>query len=121
MWQSRVEIEHYSVVYFDHITTGSKSSNAELPLRAGLICTAKTHEYLLSLRSAYEPCPLWKFALQCFECGNAVKIHNGIMFDFYLRLPQIHNCIIMVHSNTAYKMRNIINITICGNDVLHNF
>ena len=21
MWQSRVEIEHYSVAYFDHITT----------------------------------------------------------------------------------------------------
>ena len=25
--------------------------------------------------------------LQCFKHGNVVRIHNGIMFDFYLRLP----------------------------------
>ena len=30
MWQSRVEMEGYSVVYFDHIAA------AELPLRVGL-------------------------------------------------------------------------------------
>ena len=25
--------------------------------------------------------------LQCFERSNAIKIRNGIMFDFYLGLP----------------------------------
>ena len=29
------------------------------------------------------------FALQRFERGNVVEIHNGIMFDFYLGLPHI--------------------------------
>ena len=28
-------------------------------------------------------------ALPRFECSNAVEIHNGIMFDFYLGLPQL--------------------------------
>ena len=28
-------------------------------------------------------------ALQRFERGNAVKIRNGIMFDFYPGLPRI--------------------------------
>ena len=27
--------------------------------------------------------------LQCFEHGNTVEIHNGIMFDFYLGLPHM--------------------------------
>ena len=26
-------------------------------------------------------------ALQCFERGNAIEIHNGIMFNFYPGLP----------------------------------
>ena len=28
--------------------------------------------------------------LQCFERGNAIKIHNRIMFDFYLGLPHMY-------------------------------
>ena len=32
-------------------------------------------------------------ALQRFECGNAIEIRNGIMFDFYPGLPQL--CIYM--------------------------
>ena len=35
VWQSQVEIEHYSVVYFDRIAV---HSSAELPLGVGLIC-----------------------------------------------------------------------------------
>ena len=30
------------------------------------------------------------FAPQCFEPGNTVELCNGIMFDFYLGLPQIY-------------------------------
>ena len=35
----------------------SKRCDAKLPLRAGLICAAKMHEYLISLHSTYEPHP----------------------------------------------------------------
>ena len=30
-------------------------------------------------------------ALECFECGNAMEIRNGIMFDFYLGLPRMYS------------------------------
>ena len=29
-------------------------------------------------------------ALEHFERSNAIKIHNGIMFDFYLELPHMY-------------------------------
>ena len=34
----------------------------------------------------YEP---RNFVQQCFERGNAVELHNGKMFDFYLGLPHV--------------------------------
>ena len=37
VWQSRVEIEHYSVAYYDRITA-FEALCAEIQLRAGLIC-----------------------------------------------------------------------------------
>ena len=41
MWQSQVEIEHYSVMYFDHVIalSCSKRRSTELPLRVELIRT----------------------------------------------------------------------------------
>ena len=39
MWQSWVEIEHYSVAYFDRITAFEALYSVELSLRAGLIRT----------------------------------------------------------------------------------
>ena len=39
MWQSRVEIEAYSVAYFDHIAA-FKRHIAELPLEMELICAS---------------------------------------------------------------------------------
>ena len=30
-------------------------------------------------------------ALECFERGKAIEICNGIMFDFYLRVPHIQS------------------------------
>ena len=30
------------------------------------------------------------FALQCFKHGNAVELHNGIMFNFYPGLLHTH-------------------------------
>ena len=52
VWQSRVEIEHYSAARMSPALNGST-------------------------------------ALQHFERGNAVEIHNGIMFNFYPGLPHM--------------------------------
>ena len=64
---------------------------AKLLLRAGLIRAVKVHEYLISLRSSYEPTLNGSSALQCFEHGNAVEIHNEILFDFYPGLQFLYN------------------------------
>ena len=39
--------------------------------------------------------------LQCFEHGNTVKIHNGIMFDFYPGLPHMMFRIVYTKSFTV--------------------
>ena len=39
MWQSRVDIEGYSIAYFDCIAVFEATPIAELLLRAGLICS----------------------------------------------------------------------------------
>ena len=50
MWQSWVEIEHYSVTYLSRL----KHCSAELLLRAGLMLMLG---YLITVCSEYEPCP----------------------------------------------------------------
>ena len=63
MWQSRVEIEHHSVAYFERIT----ACNAVLPLQAGLIALCK----LMNTRHLYTtrmgPTPNGSSALQRFQ------------------------------------------------------
>ena len=66
MWQSQVEIKHYSAAYL----LRSKHCSAELPLRAGLMCTALMHEYPISLR-AYDPPPFME--VLCYSTSNVVK------------------------------------------------
>ena len=39
-------------------------------------------------------------ALKHYECGNVIEIRNGIMFDFYLGLPQFSYCLILVSVST---------------------
>ena len=65
MWQSRVEMEGYSVAYFDRVAVFEA-----LPL---------------------SPALNGRSALQRFECSNAIEIHDGITFNFYTRLPHMHN------------------------------
>ena len=40
-------------------------------------------------RVRMSPTPNGSSVLQRFECGNAVEIRNGIMFDFYPGLPDM--------------------------------
>ena len=35
-------------------------------------------------------------ALRRFKHGNPIKIQNGIMFDFYLVLPQLHTFAVVI-------------------------
>ena len=48
-----------------------------------------TYQALMQLCSAMSPALNGSAALQRFKCGNAVEIHNGIMFDFYPGLPHM--------------------------------
>ena len=85
MWQSRVEIEHYSIVYFERITA----------LKA-LYCSAfikgGTHACYVDFDAALQhmsPALNGSTALQRCEHDNAVEICNRIMFDFYPGLPHM--------------------------------
>ena len=73
VWQSWVEIEHYSEAYFDCVTA------FEVLCR----CTNTRHIYAVRMSPALNV----SSALQHFKRGNAIEIRNGIMFDFYLGLP----------------------------------
>ena len=46
--------------------------------------------------------------LQHFERGNTVKIHNGIIFDFYPGLPHMYNMrVLNVYLVYSVILRNI--------------
>ena len=83
MWQYLVEIEHYSIAYFDCVTTVAqyfrygRGSYGYVDL-SGIGC---------SFAARMSPALSWSTALQRFECGNAVEIRNRIMFNFYPGLP----------------------------------
>ena len=71
VWQSGVEIKHYSVVQFDCVTM-FKALWRKTSIRGGLIHVAEMHEYLLSLCSRMSPTLNKSSALQHFEHGNVV-------------------------------------------------
>ena len=62
MWQSRVEIESYSVTYFDHIT---------------------------SYKVRMSPALNGNSAIWHFEGSDVIEIRNGITVNFYTGLPLI--------------------------------
>ena len=62
MWQSRVEIESYSVAYFDCIT---------------------------SYEARMSPALNGSSAIWCFEGSDVIEIRDGITFGFYTALPHI--------------------------------
>ena len=39
-------------------------------------------------------------ALQSIKLGDALKIRNGMIFDFYSRLPHIHICVMFIADGT---------------------
>ena len=81
-----MEIEHYiplciSICY--HV----RSTVAQNFHEVWGSCTLCKHVKYSWVYSAHMS-PTHNGSLQCFECGNAIEICNGIMFDFYLKLPK---------------------------------
>ena len=54
MWQSQVEI-HYLIAQFDHVTVFEAFESKTFVKSSAHVRTAKMLEYLISLRSTYEP------------------------------------------------------------------
>ena len=122
MWQSRVEIERYSIVYFDRVTAfkalycqifgkgGTHTCYVDLSgIRASLLC--------------YEPCPSWKscatvpgtatygFCEHSLEaqCSNELKltVHEVVLLSFFiLALLCMYWCVhthTHTHTHTPYS------------------
>ena len=89
VWESCVEIEYYSVVYFDRITTfkapylrtsvKGRGSNA----RHNCVDSCRIHTARLS------PALNGSSEIRRFERSDAIEIRNGIIFNFYTGLPHM--------------------------------
>ena len=86
MWQSQVEIEHYSVVYFDRITA-FKVLYRRTSIKGGAdmhcVNVVSIHKFTQS------PSLNGSSVLEHFKRSNGIEIRNEIMFDFYLGLPHM--------------------------------
>ena len=87
MWQSRVEIEHYSVAYFNRIT----AFEVRTSVKGGAHALGKLINTCHVYTARMSPALNGSSALQRFERSNAIEIRNGIMFDLYPGLPHILN------------------------------
>ena len=87
MWQSRVEIKHYSVAYLDHCVRSALAQNFHY--RQGSYALGKLmntyHIYTVHMSLALNG----SSALEHFECSNVIEIRNGKMFNFYPGLPHM--------------------------------
>ena len=84
MWQSRVEIEGYSVSHISIASLPSKRHITELQCSHALcrfICIYETH-----MSSALHG----SSAIRRFKHSNVIKICDGITFNFYTWLPHIY-------------------------------
>ena len=83
-WQSRVEIEYYSVTYFDRVAAFKVlylciSIKDGVQMRCVVASIAATACLSPTLNGSSE--------IQHFECSDAIEMHNGRTFDFYTGLP----------------------------------
>ena len=65
-------------------------------LRAGLIAICTLIRYSCIFAVHMSPAFKGITALQRYECGSMVEIHNGIMFDFYLGLSHMYTVVVPV-------------------------
>ena len=86
MWQSQVEIQHYSVVYFDPITAFEvlyRRTSVKGGVDMRCVNVVSIHKFTQS------PSLNGSSVLEHFKRSNAIEIRNEIMFDFYPGLPHM--------------------------------
>ena len=94
MWQSQVEIQHYSIVYFNPITAFEVLYHrTSVKGGADMRCVnmVSIHKFTQS------PSLNGSSVLEHFNSSNAIEIRNEIMFDFYPGLPHMAY-------NTQYRL-----------------
>ena len=83
MWQSRVEIKHYSVAYFNHIYRVRNAVAQNFRYGQGSYVLHRLIGYSCIFTACISPALNKSFVLQHFKHDNAVELRNGRMFDFY--------------------------------------
>ena len=58
-------------------------------VRVRYFCTFSVYENIFAMKKS-ELQYSCVHAVHIFECGNAIEVWNGIMFDFYLRLSDLY-------------------------------
>ena len=84
MWQSRIEIKYYSVVYFERVTKFDA-----LCLGWGSYVLRERIRYSCIYIACTSPTLSESSALQHVKLSDALEIRNRIIFDFYSGLPHV--------------------------------
>ena len=97
MWQSHVEFEHYSIALFQphYCVLNAAAQNFDQGQSSYVLHQLIRHSCTYAAHMS--PALKGSYVLQRFERGNAVKIRNDIMFDFYTELT--HK--IFIHLSTT--------------------
>ena len=97
MWQSHVEFEHYSIALFQlhYRVLNAAAQNFDQGQSSYVLHQLIRHSCTYAAHMS--PALKGSYVLQRFERGNAVKICNDIMFDFYTELT--HK--IFIHLSTT--------------------
>ena len=103
MWQSRVEIKHYSVVHYR--VWNVVTQNFRQGWGSYTLCKCVKYSWVYTVHMS--PTRNRRTVLQRFECGKAIIIHNKIMFNFYLALPHMQYSIAhSMSSNISLLLSN---------------
>ena len=97
MWQSRVEVEDYSVMYFDCIAafkapycwTSVKGRAHTCFVDAWIYVLRRLVSYSLIYNVRMSPALNRSLAIRCFKHRDEVEIHDGII-DFYMGLSHMY-------------------------------
>ena len=80
MWQSQVEIKHYSIAYFNCITA-FEAFLRRTSVKGGAHYICKLMNTYLIHTAHVSPTLNRSSVLEHFECSNAIEICNGIMIS----------------------------------------
>ena len=90
MWQSRVEIEGYSVAYFDRIAAFKAPYRLSSVKGEGSCALRRLVSYSYIYEARMSPTLKGSSAIRHFERSDVIEIRDGITSDFYTGLPHIY-------------------------------